>query len=145
VCDSAVRLQAQVGEHAHKFRKVQFWITEGRLDRQDFHDEIHTGRFPLDDLDAKILAILDKSLFEFEFESARSIAKTLRIIHSIVLLHLHNSLGFRSFDLYWVRHLLTHDLREKQKTYAKAILPFLHAAERDGWHHLVTNNKSCFF
>jgi hypothetical protein len=44
-----------------------------------------------------------------------------------------------------VPHLLTHDLREKQKEYAKAILPFLHTAERDIWHHLVTGDESWFF
>jgi hypothetical protein len=25
------------------------------------------------------------------------------------------------------------------------MLPFLHAAERDGWHHLVTGDESWFF
>jgi hypothetical protein len=88
---------------------VQFWITEVRLGRQDLHDEIRTGRPPLDDLDAKILAILDKS----SFESARSIAATLCVAHSTVLLYLHDSIGFRSFHLYWMPHLLTHNLREK--------------------------------
>jgi hypothetical protein len=87
----AHRLQAQFGEHANKFRTIQFWIAEVRLDHQDLHDEIHTGRPPLGDLDIKILAILDKS----PFESARSIAKTLRVAHSIVLLHLYTSIGFR--------------------------------------------------
>jgi hypothetical protein len=28
--------------------------------------------------------------------------------------------------------------------YAQAMLPILHAAERDGWHHLVTDNESWF-
>jgi hypothetical protein len=32
--------------------------------RQDLHDKIRTGRPPLHDLDAKILAILDKYPFE---------------------------------------------------------------------------------
>jgi hypothetical protein len=100
-----------------------------QLGRQDLHDEIRTGKPPLDDLDAKILVILDK----YPFELARSIAETLRVTHSTVLLylHLHDSIDFRSFDLYWVPHLLTHDLREKRKEYAKTILSFLHAAEYD--------------
>jgi hypothetical protein len=33
----------------------------------------------------------------------------------------------------------------KRKEYARAILPFLHVAERDIWHHLVTGNESYFF
>jgi hypothetical protein len=81
----------------------------------------------LDNLDAKILATSDKS----PFESARSIIDTLRVVYSTLLLHLHNSIGFGSFHLYWMLYLLTHDLREKRKQYAKAILPFLHTVERD--------------
>jgi hypothetical protein len=38
-------------------------------------------------------------------------------------------------------HLLTHDLREKRKAYAKTMLPFLHAAEHDRWHYLVTGDE----
>jgi hypothetical protein len=41
-------------------------------------------------------------------------------------------------------HLLAHDLREKRKEYAKAMLPFLHATERDNWHYLVTGDESWF-
>jgi hypothetical protein len=29
--------------------------------------------------------------------------------------------------------------------YAQAMLPVLHAAERDSWHHLVTDDESWFF
>jgi hypothetical protein len=81
---------------------MQFWIAEVRFGRQDLHDEIRTGTPPLDDLDdlddldAKILAILDKS----PFESAYSIAETLCVAHSKVLLHLYDSIGFRSFHLH---------------------------------------------
>jgi hypothetical protein len=85
--------------------------------------------------------ILDES----PFESARSITETLRVVYLTLLLHLHDSIGFRSFHLHWVLYLLTHDLREKRKEYAKAMLPFLHAAERDSWHHLVTREESWFF
>jgi hypothetical protein len=62
-----------------------------------------------------------------------------------MLLHLHDSVGFRSFHLHWVPNLLMHGLREKRKEYAKAMLPFLNVAERDSWHHLVTSNESWFF
>jgi hypothetical protein len=107
----ADRLQAQFGEHAYKLRAVQFRITEVRLDHQDLHDKIRTRRAPLDDLDVKILAILNIS----PFESARPIAEALRIAHSTVLLYLHHSIDFRSFHLHWVPHLLAQDLREKTK------------------------------
>jgi hypothetical protein len=110
--DISDRMQAQFGEHAYAFAMVRFWITEVQLDCQDLHDEIRTRRLPLDDLDAKILAILDKS--PFEFKSAHSIAETLCITYSTVLLQLYDSIGFRSFHLHWVPHLLMHELGEKR-------------------------------
>jgi hypothetical protein len=75
----------------------------------------------------------------------RSIAERLRIRHSTVLNDLHLSIGFKSFHLRWVRHLLTEDLGQKWKDDACAMLPLLHAAQRDGWHHLVTGDKTWFF
>jgi hypothetical protein len=139
--DIADRLQAQFGEYSDKLRTFQFWITKARLGCQNLHDDICTGRPSLDDLDAKTLAILDKS----PFESTRSIAEILRIAHSTVLLYLHDSIGFRSFHLHWVLHLLMHDLHEKQKEYAKTMLPFVHVVKRDSWHHLMTGDESWFF
>jgi hypothetical protein len=109
------RFQAQFDEHAYRLRTVQFWITEVRLDRQDLHDEICTGRHPLDDLDVKILVILDKSPFELTC----SIAETLRVAHLIMLMHLYDSIGFRLVYLYWVPCLLMHDLRENEKSIQK--------------------------
>jgi hypothetical protein len=69
----------------------------------------------------------------------------MHVVHSIALLHLHDSIGFKSFHLHWVPHLLTYDLGEKRKGHAKAMLPFLHVAERDSEHRLVRGNESSFF
>jgi hypothetical protein len=135
------RFQVQFGEHSYKLRTGQFWVAEVRFGRQDLHDEIRTGSPPLDDIDAKILTILNKS----PFESAHSIAKRLAVTHGTALNHLHISIGFKSSDLRWVPHLLIEDLRHKQKEVARAILPLLLAAQRDGWHHLVTRDDSWFF
>jgi hypothetical protein len=101
-------LQAQFAEHAYQLRTVQFWITEIRCGRQDLHDEIRSGRPHLDDPDGKILAILDK----FLFESADSIFERLLVAYSTVLQYFHESFGFKSFHLHWVPHLVTGDLRE---------------------------------
>jgi hypothetical protein len=57
----ADRVQKQFDEYAYQFRTVQFWIAEIARGRQDLHDKIRTGIPPLDDLDAEILAVLDKS------------------------------------------------------------------------------------
>jgi hypothetical protein len=107
------------------------------------HDEIRTGRPPLDDLDTKILAILDKS--QFELAHSISITETLLVAHLIMLWHVQDSIGFKSFHLHWVPHILTDDLPEKRKEHARPMLSFLHIAERDGWHHLVTADESWFF
>jgi hypothetical protein len=49
----AIRLQAQFAENAYKLRTVEFWSTEVWVGRQDLHDEISTGKPPLDGIDAK--------------------------------------------------------------------------------------------
>jgi hypothetical protein len=61
------------------------------------------------------------------------------------LQYLHESFWFKSFHLHLAPHLLTGDLWEKWKEYARAILPFLYAAERDDWHRLMTGDESWFF
>jgi hypothetical protein len=95
----------------------------------------------MDSLDAKILAMFDQS----PFESARSIAERLCVSYPTVLEYLHTSIGFRSFHLHGMAHLLTDDFREKPNEYATAMSPFLHTAEHDSWHHLVTGDESWFF
>jgi hypothetical protein len=88
-----------------------------------------------------MLAILDKS----PFKSACSKAERLPVGHVTVLEHLHVSIGFKSFHLRWVPHLLTNDLWQKRKEYTSAMLPFVYTAQSDGWHHLVTCDESWFF
>jgi hypothetical protein len=87
------------------------------LSRQDLHNENRTARSPPDDIDAKILAIWDKS----PFDSTRSIGETLYIVHSTVLLHLHDSIGFRSFHLLWVPHLLMQICAKNERSLQKRI------------------------
>jgi hypothetical protein len=106
------KLQAQFGEHVYKLQMVQFWIDEVQFGRQDLHDEICTAGPPLDDLDLKILAILDKPLFK----SDCSISEKLYVGCAIVLEYLHVSIDFKSFHLRWVPYLLTNNLRQNGRS-----------------------------
>jgi hypothetical protein len=104
------------------------------------HDEIRSRGPRVGDLDSKILAIVDK----LPFESSRSTAERLAVVQSTVLWHLHKSRELKSFHLRCVPHQLTDDLREARKDHPGVMLPFLHAAQRDGWHHPVTGDGSAF-
>jgi hypothetical protein len=66
---------------------------------------------------------------------------TLQVSHSAVLKHLHQELGFQSFLLRWVPHLLTPELKEQRRLYANEMIAVLLSAQKDGWHHLVTGEK----
>jgi hypothetical protein len=79
------------------------------------------------------------------FVLAQSITETFRVSLVIVLMRLHNFIGFRSFHLQWVPHVLIVELREKRMEYTQAMLPFLYAVGRDGWYHLVTGDESWFY
>jgi hypothetical protein len=138
VHDITQRLQAQFAQDAYALRTVQFWIGEGCRDHQPLHDQNRMGRLPLDDLETKILAILDK----YPFESTQSISETIHIDMATILRHLRNFIGFKSSPLYWVPHVLTAGLYEKRMEYAQAMLPFLHTAEQDCWYHFVTGDES---
>jgi hypothetical protein len=115
----ADRLRAQFDEHAYQLQTIRFWIIEARFGRQDLHDEIRTRRPPLDDLDMKILAILNKS--PFESAHSISIAERLFVAHPKVLPHLHDSIGFKLFHLHWIPYLLTDNLREKRKGHTRVM------------------------
>jgi hypothetical protein len=119
------KFQTQFSQDTYTLRTVQFWIGEVRRGRQDLYNENCMERLPLDDLDRKILAILDKSLFKL----IHSIAETICVGLAIVLRRLHDSIGFRSFHLHRVPHVLTVGLCEKRMEYAQAMLPILHTVK----------------
>jgi hypothetical protein len=105
------RLQEQFAEHFYQLWTVRFWIVEIWRGRQDLHDEIHSGRPPLDDLDGKLLAILEKS----PFESSHSIAERLLVAKSTMLRYLHEFIEFKSFHLRYVPHLLSRDFSKNER------------------------------
>jgi hypothetical protein len=94
--------------------QISFEQSDSRLQRygarQDLRDEIRSGRPPLDDLNSKFLAIVEKS----PFESSDSITEGLLVRQSTVLLYLHESIGFKSFHFHWVPHLLSVDFSKNE-------------------------------
>jgi histone-lysine N-methyltransferase SETMAR len=137
----ARRLRVAFGEDAYALRTVQFWMAEVRRGREDLHDEHRPGRPPLDHIDSRILALLDRA----PFESARSMAEVLHVDHATILRHLHEKLGFKSYCVRWVPHLMSDELRATRKECAAQMIPYLEAARDDGWRHLVTGDESWFF
>jgi DNA-binding Lrp family transcriptional regulator len=57
------------------------------------HNEVRSGRPPIDFLDIRILALLDEQLFH----SVNSPAEALGVSHLTVLSHLRKSLGMTIF------------------------------------------------
>jgi hypothetical protein len=76
-------LNPHFDEHVCQLQTIRFWIAEAGLGRQDLYDKIGSGRPPCDDLDARILDILDKS----PCESAQSRAERPLIVPSTMLRH----------------------------------------------------------
>jgi hypothetical protein len=75
-------LEAQFGDTTYSEyseRSVRRWGQYVRQGREDLHDEVRSGRPPIDFLDIRILALPD----EQPFHSAYSIAETLGLSHSI--------------------------------------------------------------
>jgi hypothetical protein len=132
------KLRTQFHKDVNSFCTIQFWIGEMRRGREDLYDAPQPGKLSDEHITDTIQQLFD----EDPFESARSIAETIHILHSPVLKHLHEDFHFQSFYLRWVPHLFTSELREQRYRYASEIIPVSTAAARDGWHHLVTENES---
>jgi hypothetical protein len=122
------RFEAQFREDAYSLRSVQFWIGEIKRGREYLHDAQRSGRRPIESLTAQMKVLLDENCFV----SARSIAETLQVSHSTVLKHLYEDLGFQSFHLEWVPHLLTDELKERRCTYATEMIAVSLSAQKDG-------------
>jgi hypothetical protein len=89
--DIHAHLEAQFGDaiyNKYSERGVRRWCQYVRQGREDLHDEVRSGRPPIDFLDIRILASLD----EQPFHSAYSIVKALCVSHTIIFSHLRNRL-----------------------------------------------------
>jgi hypothetical protein len=135
------RLTAQFGEDSYSIRSVRRWCQYLRQGRKDLHDEQRPGRPPLDNIDAKILALLTA----YPFHSAYSLADSIGISQQCVLNHLHDSLGLQNFQLRWIPHELTELLRDERVEFCQRMLPVLERRGKDNFHYLVTGDESWFF
>jgi hypothetical protein len=86
-------LEARFGDAAYSERSVRLWCRYVRQRCEDLHDEVRSGRPPVDFLNIRILAVLD----EHSFYLADSIAEALCVSHSTILSYLRESLGMTKF------------------------------------------------
>jgi hypothetical protein len=75
-------------EDAFDENRMKYWLHEIKLDRSDLSDRPNSGRPPLEDIDARILQILEAE----PWSSFRMIAEFLKIPVSMV--HLHRTTSF---------------------------------------------------
>jgi hypothetical protein len=79
-------------EDAFDKNRVKYWLHEIKLHRSDVSDRLSSRRFPLEDIGARILQILEAE----SWSSVRTIAEFLKIPALTVHLHLTTSLSMKS-------------------------------------------------
>jgi hypothetical protein len=102
------------------------------------HDEMQSGRPPMDFLYIRILALLD----EPPFNSADSIAQFLGVSHSTILSYSLELLGLKIFHLPWIPHELTTNLQEIRMETCRELLPILKIHEKKTFQRFVSGGKS---
>jgi hypothetical protein len=105
-----VELAAAYHEDAFDENRVKYWLHEIKLHRSDLSDRLSSGRRPFEDLDARILQVLEAE----PWFPIRTIAEFLKIPASTVHLHLTTSPNMKSRHFKWVPHFLDDDLAEKR-------------------------------
>jgi hypothetical protein len=86
---------------------VKYSLHEIKSHRSDLSNRPSSGWLPLEDIDARILQVLEAE----PWSSIRTIAEFLKIHASTVHLHLTTSLHMKSRHLKSVPHFLDDDLR----------------------------------
>jgi hypothetical protein len=91
-------------------------------------------------MDTKIISILEK----VPVQSACSVAQVLNVDHATVLHCLYEKMESKSYCLLWLRHVLTGELRAKRKEHTVLMIPYLEAARKDDWTHVLASDGSWF-
>jgi hypothetical protein len=89
-------LAAQDGLKTSSLQTVQHWRQLFDCGCQTLHNDPRSGKPPIDQLGAKIIACLEMG----PFYSAYSLAEALDVSPAPVLSYLHNSLGMKNFHLH---------------------------------------------
>jgi hypothetical protein len=100
-------LEEQFRDAPYRDRSVRRGCQYVQQGREDLHDEVRSGRPPIDFLSIRILALLDKQ----PFGSAYLIAEARCVFYSPITSHFREPLGMKNFHLRWIRHELTTSLR----------------------------------
>jgi hypothetical protein len=108
-------------EDAFDENRVKYWRHEIKLHCSDLSDRPSSGRPPLEDIDVRILQVLEVE----SWSSVRTIAEFLKIPASTVHLHLTTSFNMKSRYFKRILHFLDDDLRAKRLESARQLLDVL--------------------
>jgi hypothetical protein len=103
-------LAAVYHEDAFDENRVKYWLYGIKLHHSDLSDRPSSGRAPLENIDARILQVLEVE----PWSSVRTIAEFLKIPASTVSLHLIISPNMKSRYFKRGPHFLDDDLRAKR-------------------------------
>jgi hypothetical protein len=117
-----IKLPTIIAELAAVYRQdtfdengVKYWLHEIKLHRSDLSDRPSSGRPPLEDIDARILQVLEAE----PWSSVRMIAEFLKIPASTVHLYRTTSLNMKNRHFKWIPHFFDDDLRAKRLEFAR--------------------------
>jgi hypothetical protein len=132
-----VELAAVYRENPFNENRVKSWLHEIKLHRSDLSDRPNSGGPPLEDIDARIMQVMEAEPWFL----LRPIAEFLKIPASTVHPHLISSLNMKSRHFKWVPHFLDDDLRAKRLKGARQLLDVLQAQERYHFRDLMTGDE----
>jgi hypothetical protein len=131
-------LAAVYHEGAFDENRVKYWLHEIQLHRSDLSDRPNSGRPCLEDIDARILQILEAEPWSL----VGTIAEFLTIPGSAADLYLTTSFNMKSRHFKWIPHFLNDDLRAKQLEGARQLLDVLQAQNRCHFRDLITGDET---
>jgi hypothetical protein len=103
-------------------------------------DDPTSRKLPIDDLEAKIIACLERE----PYSSGNSLAETLEVSPAAVLSRLHHSLDLQNFQLHWVSHRLTDRPQYVRVAKYGKLLRALEVMQRTHSRHIIRGDESWF-